>query len=156
MSLLKARCPPTVFWVVAFIIIATINGQLRRWIAHVRVEIIKIKPCIANGYAATTVVFPSLVIRIRAALHHARPDSVGFSPVMLFRLPMSLAFQWNQTSETTTRFGVSSSQVSAANRNRLTAVALAQPKKPSVGRFAVKFKNNEFSETLAYHGGLTC
>lgn len=75
--LFACGCPVTVAGFVVAIVVLPFKSVFRRWLcAHVRVEVGKVAPPLADSYPASAVTLIARILRVRAALYHARPRAV--------------------------------------------------------------------------------
>ncbi len=86
--LLLWRGPLAIIFAVAKRIIFTINRSSKWLLAHISEEILKTFPPLANLNPATSVVAPSLIVRVGAALAHRLPSAISRSPGFIGRMPV--------------------------------------------------------------------
>ena len=83
-SLLLHRSPPAIAGLVPTVVVDTLNGQPRRAVPHIRVEVLERKPSVANSDATGKIILSLLVIGLAP---HA--DSFPSAPLSRCRPPMS-------------------------------------------------------------------
>lgn len=97
------RFPRAVFFVVAFVVVFSLQSHSCWGTAHVGVKVLELHPSLTNSYPPSAVGTPSRIIGIRASSNHGFPDFVSFG----IRHPVldSTFFK-----KTTAGFGVSVNQ----------------------------------------------
>jgi hypothetical protein len=75
-GLLLPCCPSAIFRRVASVIVYSIKCKAGRSRAHIRVEILKFLPTLANGYSSTAIILVLIVSLVFTSRAHAKPDDV--------------------------------------------------------------------------------
>src|SRR5262249_47475632 len=71
--------PAAIARFVIAVVIDAIDGQARRWIAHIGVEVFEATPSLADGDAAASVIVVAWIVRIQTAVEHICPATESAS-----------------------------------------------------------------------------
>lgn len=140
--------PNTVFRRIVSIIIFAFKHQLWRTWSHIRNEICKIHPAIANGNASTSIIFVSLITWIKASLSHSAPSIVFarsfiIASVAMFNFTKLYVFAFS----TSTTFGFASPQLIRIHRPFFTAIAMTLP---TFKRYKMRYSPIAESDTFQF------
>jgi|SRR6516164_6185267 len=106
------------------VVVLAVKGFAERAAAHVREEIFKFQPTLANFNATTAITWICGIVAIAAARQHLTPCSVFFCVrLAVRRMPFAVDFAMPASA----RLCVAGSQIIPINTARLSAVAFAKP-----------------------------
>ena len=151
--LLFRSCPTNVPGFVIPVIVDAINGVLwwavSKSVNYVRVENSEVVPLFENVDAATSIVFEARVIWVVAPVAHVLPHRVN--RVSIFCIPVAVLSILHASDElaASTRFDSTRSKDGCSGDMGVSAIALAEPQKLTVGDFiAGGFDCNQSSKAL--------
>ena len=144
--LLKDGCPAAILRRVVAIVVAAINGVLRRGPGtHVRKESLKgLRPAFANHDPSSTVMFPAGVMRVPATVFHLLPAAILHSFVS------AVLSHCSQPQAATAR-GVSRPQINPRYGGCLAAIAATFPERISSGVTPCPTENQQHAYAFVGH-----
>lgn len=140
-TLLKPGRPVAILWGVTGVIVSALNGKPSRPRPHVSVEILELKPALADFNSASAVMLPCFAVWVCAPRHYPLPDSVFLGVAQAVSCASS---RQSLRVKTAARLGVSIPEIPVVNNYLFPAVAKANPRMGQCSAFRFACPSERF------------